>query len=157
MNSFNHLAFKAWTNIDFFNVNSSTLRSIAPNAFSNSQIQTVEFYQANAISVGQLFEVAREVRIENRYTYKDLIVTSSPSFVHEVRGLENVTNLCLRNNSINCRCMLIGSSPVSLVGSICDDPLVSSTLNNQLTNDLGAVHRTKRRRRLRIRVHYSAR
>ncbi|KAI6177287.1 hypothetical protein M3Y97_00890300 [Aphelenchoides bicaudatus] len=99
----------AWSTIDFFNVNTSTLRFIAGNAFANAQIQTVEFYQANAISVGQLFEKAREVRIES-------------SFVHEVRGLENVTNLCLRNNSINCRCLLTHGNSASLMGSICDDP-----------------------------------
>lgn len=93
-------------------MNATTLRFIAGNAFANSQIQTVEFWQANAISVGQVFEVAREVRIES-------------SFVHEVRGLENVTNLCLRNNSINCRCLLTSGNSVSLPGSICDDPFVS--------------------------------
>ncbi|KAI6240028.1 hypothetical protein M3Y99_00486500 [Aphelenchoides fujianensis] len=99
----------ASASIDFFNVNTSTLRSIAPNAFAGAQVQTVEFWQANAISVGNLFESSREVRIES-------------SFLHDIRGLENVTHLCLRNNSINCRCLLAPASN-PLIGSVCDDPL----------------------------------
>ncbi|KAI6201789.1 hypothetical protein M3Y96_00879800 [Aphelenchoides besseyi] len=91
----------ASSNIDFLYVNTSTLRSVAANSFFGSQIQTIEFWQANAISVGNMLENAREVRMES-------------SFLHDVRGLENVTHLCLRNNSINCRC-LIGSEAVSFI------------------------------------------
>ncbi|KAI6215441.1 hypothetical protein M3Y94_00385500 [Aphelenchoides besseyi] len=116
----------ASSNIDFLYVNTSTLRSVAANSFSGSQIQTIEFWQANAISVGNMLENAREVRMES-------------SFLHDVRGLENVTHLCLRNNSINCRC-LIGSEIV--VSSVCDETF-AQCIEPQLTtasNEFSVKH-----------------
>ncbi|CAD5221947.1 unnamed protein product [Bursaphelenchus xylophilus] len=85
------LAFTS-TTVDYLLINETTIRSASGNSFSNAQIDSIEIFHSNIFSFGNWLERTRELRARN-------------SFLHDMYGIENVTEICLVNNSINCACV----------------------------------------------------
>ncbi|CAD5215978.1 unnamed protein product [Bursaphelenchus okinawaensis] len=118
------LAF-ASTTVDYLTINETTIRSASGNSFSNGHINSVEISHSNIFSFGNWLERTRELRAKN-------------SFLHDMYGVENVTEICLLNNSINCVC-IVNPSPAQIVcGSISSQCLEFVDLDGKHGTGCGA-------------------
>lgn len=94
------------SSIDYLRLNTSTVTAVSGNAFSQSNLHNVDFRQTEIYSVGNLLEHTKEL-------------TSQNSVIYDVRGMENISELCLTNNSMNCNCYV--NIPHQHI--LCDSPM----------------------------------